>query len=59
MDDMNFFFEGLYEVEFTNGETREIDVMKQIVDREAHPLWLVCATGKIYNWMNIISVRKK
>jgi hypothetical protein len=54
----DFDFQGLYEVEFTNGETRLVDV-QQIPDSYGHPVWLICTTGKIYNWMNIISVRKK
>ena len=49
----------MYEVEFTNGETREVDVLQNVVDPYARPIWLICCTGKIYNWMNIISVRKK
>lgn len=51
-------FVGLHEVEFANGETKRIDVRDNIVDSKAHPIFLVAHNGTLYNWMNIISIRR-
>jgi hypothetical protein len=54
-----FMFEGPHEIEFTNGETREVDILHNVVNPQAMPIYLFGADGKIYNWMNIISLRKR
>lgn len=35
------------------------EILRNVIGSYAHPIWLICCTGKICNWMNIISVRKK
>lgn len=54
MDDI----QGLYEVEFTTGTTEMIDILQNVVGSDGKPIYLICCTGKIFNWMNIISIRK-
>lgn len=51
-------FEGPHELEFTNGETRLVDILHNILGVDARPIYLFASDGKIYNWMNIISLRK-
>lgn len=50
---------GLFTVEFLNGLIRIIDVKRVIVDTYAHPIHLECESGRLYNYRNIISIRKK
>ncbi len=54
MDEIN----GYYEVEFINGETREVKVERNIVDGRGAILHLEGVDGTIYNWNNIVSIRK-
>ncbi len=54
MDEIN----GYYEVEFTNGETRDIKVKRNVVDSRGAILHLEGVDGTLYNWTNIFSIRK-
>ncbi len=54
MDEIN----GYCEVEFINGENREVNVKRNIVDGYGHFLHLEAVDGRLYNWTNIVSIRK-
>lgn len=51
-------FEGNHCVEFTNGDTRLIDVHKNWVDHMGHPIYLESTNGVLHHWGNIISVQQ-
>lgn len=51
-------FEGPFDVEFMHGEIKTIDVAANIVDAHGHPIYLQSDTGRLYNWMNILSLKK-
>ncbi len=50
---------GVYEVELTTGETREVAVKRNFVDSRSFPLYLESEDGRLYTWQNIISIKKK
>ncbi len=50
---------GIYEVELTTGETREVAVKRNFVDPRSFPLYLESEDGRLYTWQNIISIKKK
>lgn len=37
---------------------RIIDVANNIIDAHGHPIYLMDTDGRLYNWQNIISIRK-
>ncbi len=49
---------GVFDVEFTTGETRNIDIKVNITNPNAIPLYLIDSDGRLYNWGNIVSIRK-
>lgn len=49
---------GIFDVEFTTGEIRSIEIVVNIVDPNARPLYLIDSEGRRYNWGNIISIKK-
>lgn len=51
--------EGLFSVEFTNGDIKEINVSRNLVDAQAFPIYLERSDGTLFNWKNIISITKK
>lgn len=51
-------FEGNHVVYFTNGKVIVVDVEANIMNGDAQPLYLKSVTGELYNWQNIISVKK-
>lgn len=52
-------YEGVYYVEFTNGEIKEIDILTTVMHSMGWPIVVIGADGKSYNWMTIISLWKK
>lgn len=51
-------FRGLYEVIFMNGDVFHVDVEANIVNSDAHPLYLKSTDGRFYPWMAIQSIKK-
>ena len=51
-------FTGPHIVEFTNNRELQINIKHNIKNHLAHPLYLEGMSGKLYNWQNIISIRK-
>ncbi len=49
---------GVFEVEFTTGEKRNVEIVVNITNPHAVPLYLIDSDGRLYNWGNIISIRK-
>jgi len=52
------FDKGLYEIRFVNDSVAKIDVKRSITDREGRVLFLEGPYGHIFNFNNIISLRK-
>ncbi len=50
---------GIHDVQFINGDLRIIDIKRNIVDIHGFPLYLEDTDRKLFNWQNIISIRKK
>lgn len=51
--------EGYHIVKFTNGDVQAINVKQNIITSQAHPIYLIDVHGEIFNWQNIISVKKR
>lgn len=49
---------GLHEVELTNGERRRVDIESYMVNGQAILLYLQDKNGLVYNWFNILTIRK-
>lgn len=52
------FFTGTFEVRFTAGPNRILDITRVISSYNGGPLCLVTADETIYNWQNIISIKR-
>lgn len=50
---------GFYDVEFISGIKRSINVIANILDAVGHPIYLKCESGRVYNWTNILSIKKR
>ncbi len=50
---------GKYTVDFVNGESEVINVERLVVDTNGVPIFLEGTNKWIYNWGNIIAIRKK
>ncbi len=50
---------GVHDVQFINGDLRIIDIKRNIVDTHGFPIYLEDTDRNLFNWQNIISIRKK
>jgi hypothetical protein len=49
---------GAWNVEFTNGKNVVVNVARNILDPYGHPVYLEAKSGTLYNWQNIISIKR-
>lgn len=52
------FFTGTFEVRFTTGPNRILDITIVISKYSGGPICLIADDGTIYNWENIISMKR-
>jgi len=49
---------GMHEVEFRDGGIRRIRVKQHVIDGNGHPIYIEDVTGRLFNYQNIVSIRK-
>ncbi len=49
---------GVFDIELTTGEIRSVEIEVNIITSQSIPIYLIDTDGRLYNWGNIVSIRK-